>query len=183
MKAKPARMARNEARRLANEAARIRAGAATGKASQAEPAEPADRDGLVWLGQKRRLTAEQLREAFVYRDLMRDGGEVSLRSALEGGTGGGSAGPRSPSPLVSLASARRELLVLRMVVLRGQCDMLTAMDGVCGAGHTLRYLAGNDMAGRPDKHRARDLEVLLKAALDLIVAFRNEPKITAQIAR
>lgn len=140
---------------------------AAGRAADRE--EPANRDGLVWLGQKRRLTPEQMREAFRYRDLFRDAGEVALRSALDIGTGGCGVGGASPSPLVSLASARRELIVLRMLVLRGEDDMLTAMDGVCGGGHTLRGLAGGN------QQRARDLEVLLKAALNLILAYRREP--------
>lgn len=141
-------------------------------AAPAEVKDPsAGKDGLVYLGQKGRLTPAQVREGFVYRDLVRDGGEVALRSCLNGGVGGGGVGTAAPSPLVSLASARRELLVLRQVVLRGQCDMLTVMDGVCGAGLTVRALAGGDQP------RARDLEVLLKAALDLIIAFRKEPGI------
>ncbi|HEY3694078.1 hypothetical protein [Phenylobacterium sp.] len=132
----------------------------------ADPAPPADRDGLVWLGEKKRLTPDQLKAAFHYRDAFRDAGEVSLKSALDVGVGGGGYGPATPSPLVSLTTARRALLVIRYQVLRGQVDMLTVMDGVCGAGHTLRGLAGGD------KHRARDLEILLKAALDQVVAFR-----------
>jgi hypothetical protein len=55
------------------------------------------------------------------------------------------------------------------VVLRGQVDMLTVMDGVCGQGYTLRYLAGGD------KHRAAELLVALRLALDMLVAYRAGP--------
>lgn len=147
-------------------------GAAVVRASAAprpEP-EPCDRDGLVWLQQKRRLTTGQLREAFLYRAAFRDAGEVSLKSALEA-EGGAGYGPASPSPIVSATSARRELLVVRFQVLRGQGEMITVMDGVCGCGHTPRALAGGD------KHKARDFETILRVALDLLLAFRAEPKI------
>lgn len=127
------------------------------------------RDGLMWLKQKNRLTAEQMKAALWCSDLIRDGGEVALRSCLEAEGGGGSATARSPSPIVSRTSAKRELLIVRWVVLRGQKDMILVIDGVCGARHTLRYLAGGK------QQRARDLEVLLKAALDQIVEYRKEP--------
>jgi hypothetical protein len=133
-------------------------------------AEMDGRDGLIWLKQKGRLVAEQISAALWVSDLIRDAGDVALRSCLDDTGGGGSATARSPSPLVSQTSARRELLVVRWVVLRGQADMILVVDGVCGARHTLRYLAGGD------KHRARDLEVALKLALDQIAAFRKEPK-------
>ncbi len=128
------------------------------------------RDGLMWLRQKKRLLTDQLASAFWVSDLIRDAGDVALRSCLDDAGGGGSATARSPSPIVSQTSAKRELLVVRWVVLRGQADMILVVDGVCGARHTLRYLAGGD------KHRARDLEVALKLALDQISAFRKEPK-------
>lgn len=127
------------------------------------------RDGLLWLKQKNRLTQSQIAAGFWVSDLIRDAGDVALRSCLDDNGGGGSATARSPSPLVSLTTAKRELMVVRWVVLRGQTDMLLVVDGVCGARHTLRYLAGGN------QQRARDLEVLLRAALDQIAEFRKEP--------
>ena len=54
-----------------------------------------------------------------------------------------------------------ELFVIRHQILAGQYDMLTALDGVCGVGHTLREL-GKTQA------RAIALEQALMCALDLI---------------
>jgi hypothetical protein len=128
------------------------------------------RDGLVWLMQKGRLSPAQGKVAVWLSDLIRDAGDVALKSCLDDSVGGGGRpGATSPSPLVSLTTARRQLLVVRWQVLRGQPDMVLVVDGVCGARHTIRYLAGGD------KHRARDLEVTLKLALDLVLAHRAEP--------
>lgn len=124
------------------------------------------RDGLAWLKQKGRITALQLKAAMWCSDLIRDAGEVALPSCLEVSGCGGSAGGPSPSPIVSRTDAKRHLFVVRYQVLRGQPHMLMVIDGICGARHTLRYLAGGD------KHRARDLETILKIALDLVAEFR-----------
>lgn len=127
------------------------------------------RDGLMWLKQKNRLKADQLKAALWCSDRLRDAGEVALRSCLEAGVGGGRPDQSSPSPLVSMTTAKRELFVLRFQVLRGQKDMILVIEGVCGARHTLRYLAGGD------KHKARDLEMALRLALDLVAAWLKEP--------
>jgi len=126
------------------------------------------RDGLEWLSQKRRLSDEQLVEANAYRALYRDAGEVAMRSCLDVGAGGGGVGPKAYADAVLVAStnARRELQAIRGVVLRNQVEMLTVMDGVCGLGWTVRALAGGDQG------RARELEALLRCALDLVAAWR-----------
>jgi hypothetical protein len=140
-----------------------------GRPAVANDPEMDGRDGLLWLGQKRRLTAEQLQAAFRYRDRVRDAEPVSIRCALDGDGAGSDPSTRSPSPVLSLTSAKRELFVIRWQVLRGEADMLTVMDGVCGAGHTLRYLAGGS------QRRAADLEAILKVALNLVAAWAKEP--------
>lgn len=143
-------------------------GAVVKVAVKAEPREDLARDGLDWLVRKRVLTVAQLFECRAWRDGVRDAGEVEMRSCLNVGVGGGS-NEGTLARVHAMSSARRQLFEGRYVVLRGQVDMLTVMDGVCGQGYTLRYLAGGD------KHRAAELLVTLKLALDLLVAFRAGP--------
>jgi hypothetical protein len=126
------------------------------------------RDGLAWLIRKNQLTPAQVAEAKAWRDGVRDAGEVEMRSCLNIGVGGGS-NEGALARVQAMSTARRLLFAGRYVVLRGQVDMLTVMDGVCGQGYTLRYLAGGD------KHRAGELMVTLKLALDLLVAYRAGP--------
>jgi hypothetical protein len=133
-------------------------------------------DGLVWLQGRKRLSAAQLLEAWEYRRLFRDAGDLSMKSqigALLDARGGGAGGADLQTSIVGTTAARRRLFILRHQVLRTQTDMLTVMDGVCGVGHTLRDLAGGD------KHRARDLEVILGVALDLLAAHRTAAKSSA----
>ncbi|WP_337186594.1 hypothetical protein [Phenylobacterium sp.] len=138
------------------------------RAARTTPAktEPEMRDGLQWLIDKGRLTAAQRVVAGRYRDGYRDAGEVSTRSCLDASVGGGGV---ALSPVEAMSDARRQMFVWRYAVLRGQVDMLTVLDGVCGAGHTVRYLAGGDQG------RARELEAVLKVALDMLVAFEAGP--------
>lgn len=130
------------------------------------------RDGLEWLVSKRRISEAQFAEGMRYRALFRDGGPVSMRSCLDMGAGGGAAGPKGYADDVVVAStaARQELDLIRGAVLRGQAEMLAVMDGVCGLGWTVRALAGGDQG------RARELEALLRAALDQVDAWRGGKK-------
>jgi hypothetical protein len=128
-----------------------------------------ERDGLAWLIKKHRLNGAQQREAMLYRQGFRDAGEVTMRSCLNVGVGGGETVGLPDAAVFAMTQARRAIFIARYQVLRGQVDMLTVMDGVCGHGYTLRYLAGGD------RHRADVLEVALKLALDLLVAFRAGP--------
>lgn len=126
---------------------------------------PKDRDGLVWLIQKKRLTPEQQRTAKTWRDAARDATGVSIKSCIDD-TASGSGGPawqRLQAAYVATAASKAWLDQMRREVLRGQVDMLTVMDGVCGAGHTLRDLAGGN------DRRAGELEAVLRVALDVLV--------------
>lgn len=142
-------------------------------ASAAPRAEDDGKDGLLWEVGKKRLTKAQAEEAMAYRKGFRDAGEVSVRSCLDVGVGGGQLSYLPGAAVLSMTAARRELFTARYKVLRGQVDMLTVMDGVCGLGHTLRHLAGGD------RHRADELRVALKLALDMLVAYRAGPPASA----
>ena len=132
------------------------------KVSQLPP--PQDRDGLLWLIKKRRLTATQIATAKQWRDAVRDAGGVSIRSCIDDSSTGGGSAPwlRLQAAYVASAASKTWLEQMRHDVLRGQVDMLTVMDGVCGAGRTLRELAGGN------DRRAGELEAVLRVALDVL---------------
>lgn len=145
--------------------------------------EPSDKDGLLWLYKKKRLTQPQLAAAFHYRDLFRresaSGG--TLKSFLDVSAGGGvyNGGNGGGLPLggqYTDAQAKLELFVIRELTLGKQEDLLIVMNGVCGVGHTVRYLAGNNQL------RASELEAALRIALDLLVKVRRDKDAAAQKA-
>lgn len=125
------------------------------------------RDGLAWLVKKRRLNEAQAVEAAKYRLGFRDdGGEVEgVKSCLEIGIGGGGEGGRQAA-LAAMSDARRDYLLIVGSVLWHDPQLTAVMDGVCGRGYTLSYLAGNN------HHKAAELETMLKTALNLVVAWR-----------
>lgn len=125
---------------------------------------PQDRDGLLWLIKKKRLTPTQISTAKQWRDAVRDAQGVSIRSCIDDSASGVGSAPwlRLQSAYVASAASKAWLEQARSEILRGQVDMLTVMDGVCGAGRTLRELTGGN------DRRAGELEAVLKVALDLI---------------
>lgn len=146
---------------LAASAAGVRAAVA------ATRPEPADRDGLDWLARKGRLSPARRAAADYYRSVLRDAGDEVIKSCLNVTVGGPGVPGAVEAGAAGTADAKRELFRLRWVVLGGQADLHTVMDGVCGAGHTLRQLAGE---GSDDqvKQRAKVLEAILMVALDLV---------------
>lgn len=133
------------------------------KAAPAGKAGPLKREGLEWLFKKGRLTPPRLRAALFYQRRFADNDGVSLKSCIDPTSTGGAPGPGMYFDIgvVTVTQAKRELFVIRHQILAGQYDMLTALDGVCGVGHTLREL-GKTQA------RAIALEQALMCALDLI---------------
>lgn len=124
---------------------------------------PQDRDGLLWLIKKKRLNTAQIQVAKTWRDAVRDAGGVSIRSCIDD-TATGSGGPawqRLQAAVAAASASKAWLEHMRQDILCGQIDMLTVMDGVCGAGRTLRELAGGN------DRRAGELEAVLRVALDL----------------
>lgn len=129
------------------------------------PPEPTDRDGLLWEARKSRLTKPQLREGLHYRALIRapaaGAAKVSDLLAIGGGGGGSMLGGSYGD-----AAAQLELFVIRAHLLGNEPDLILVMDGVCGMGHTLRYLAAGKQV------RAHELMSALRIALNLMVASR-----------
>lgn len=163
---------RRELRKQAPTAPRLPKADASAKVVKVAPAEkaaePANRDGLVWLAKKKRLTIPQIGAGFYYRDLFRTASPGSVKSCVEGlgGVGGGHVASLPFGGQYTDSAAQLELFVIRSLTFADQPDLVTAMDGVCGVGHTLRYLAGGD------RHRADQLEVALRIALDLLTSVR-----------
>lgn len=141
------------------------AGRPAATVAKAPAAGDLDRDGLDWLKRKGRLTPRRTQAAELYRRAFRNADGPSVKSCLDVTVGGGTG--RVEAVLVGSAAAKRELFALRWVVLGGQEDLLTVCDAVCGVGHTLRALAGDDGSDR-SKRRQAALEAVLMVALDLI---------------
>lgn len=153
---------------------------APGAGPVAKAQEPSDRDGLLWLAKKKRLKHLQVQEGLYYRGLYRrgstDGG--TIRSCLDVRVGGGSG--QGGLPLggdFNDAQSKLELFVVRQIVLHGQVDVLTVMDGVCGLGHSVRFLAGGDQM------RAAQLEAVLRVALDQMASNRKVKEAAQQSQR
>jgi hypothetical protein len=130
--------------------------------------DPGPKDGLEWLIKKKRIDRAQAAAAYRLRLGFRDdgGGVEGVVSCLEIGGGGGSS-DGVQHRLAAVTDARREYLLVIGQVLWGEPQMVAVVDGVCGRGYTLRYLAGQD------RHRADELEAVLKAALSLVVAWKK----------
>lgn len=127
---------------------------------------PQDRDGLLWLISRNRLTPPRARAAKAYRQDFREASSAgpTLKSCLDVREGYGKGLPASgpTGEVIYALDAQRSLFRKRFAVLRGQADLLDVLDGVCGRGLTLRELAGGN------GHKAASLETLLKVALDLL---------------
>lgn len=131
---------------------------------KAQP-EPADRDGLVWLAKKGKLTKAQARAGFHYRDLVRaaPAGGLKVVDLCGAGGGGGMGGGLPLGGSFGDQQAALELFVIRNFTLGKEPDMILVMDGVCGMCHTVRYLAGNDQL------RSHELLAALRIALNLLI--------------
>lgn len=126
-----------------------------------------DEDGLDRLIRRGKLTPLQIEMARRYRRVGRLAlsGGGSLRSCLDTSPGGGGSAMPGPGEGFEISAAKREFHTMRWVTLRGQTDVLTALDGVLITGHTLLYLAGGEGKGA----RAAELLVALTIGLDLLV--------------
>lgn len=133
-----------------------------------------DEDGLDRLIRKGKLRGERLAMARHYRAIGRlaeqEGG--AIRSCLDDTVRGGQWGLPGEGQAFSLVAAKREMLVMRHQVLRGQSDILTALDGVLIGGHTLLALAGGSSS------KSAELMVAMNIGLDLL-ADHASPKVKA----
>lgn len=132
-----------------------------------------DEDGLHRLVRKKRLTADQMRAASSLRSLAKlaelAGGPA--KSCLDIGVGGGQGTglPVHDGEAINALAAKRELFRLRWTVLKGEPEMMVVLDGIVVAGHTTMKLAGGD------QQRARELEAVLRVALNMLHLDRHPP--------
>lgn len=136
---------------------------------------PMDRDGLLWLIQRNRLTPVRGREAKAYRADFREAAAEgpSVKSCLDIQVRGTAKTDGHGGKVVSALDAQRRLFRKRWVYLRGQADLIEVVDGVCGRGLTLRELAGGPVNSA--SARAATLEALLMVALDQLAKGDVEP--------
>lgn len=164
--------ARNQQRQAQHAAARGEKDVAALKPAP-EPT-PLVRDGLAWLITKGKLSERRQRAAMAYRQAFRDAmADVALRSCLDQTVSAGF-GPRAgpATTILGNADAQRLLFRFRWVTIGFMEDVedaRIALDGVCGAGRTIRELAGGD------KPRSDALLKTLQTALDAI-AQQVDPK-------
>lgn len=122
-----------------------------------------DRDGLLWLRKKRRISARRFDACTEYRIHYREPEEGAMKSCLDDSPhGSGTGGNPADGYNAGKIDAKRKLFELRFVALRGHPEMIAVMDGIAGGGLTTREMAGGD------KHRAAELETVLGVAADLI---------------
>lgn len=149
-------------------------GAAPREIKVAKGGPDAREDGLDRLAKSKRsrLDPDRLAQAYRYRRLGRLAQLIggSIRSCLNDTPGGGADGlPKSDAGMAHAVDAKRELLRLRAMVLRGEEDMITVLDAVCLNGMTITTLAGGD------GNRGRELMAVLKVALQLLHLEQNPP--------
>lgn len=121
-----------------------------------------DRDGLLWLRKKRRISIRRFLAAGTYRQAFREPQEGSMKSCLDDTARGGGTSGRPPDNNLRRVDALRLLHDFRTDALKSHAEMIAVMDGVAGGGLTLREMAGGD------KHRAAELETIFGLACDLI---------------
>lgn len=173
------RKAANEEQRRRAKAAPplVKAKAAPARKVKGEVWRLGDRDGLVWLVERGRLTVRRATAALDWRFAYRAAEGVPLKSCLDPQLARGS-GQRAfqPPAMETPAEAKRWLFEMRWLVLKGQADIVGVLDQVVGQGLILRDLAGGD------GHKAATLEALLKAGLDM-VAEHADPTVRRLVAR
>ena len=104
-----------------------------------------DRDGLLWLIQKGKLTGDERRGCEAYRAAYRHPAAGRLKSCIDPTRGD------APADLIRLdgqaeaLDAARRLERYRTVCLRGDAAAIQLMDAVCGGGLTVQaYLGTSD---------------------------------------
>lgn len=143
---KQQRAARKTALALrAQRAAAIAVGGAKSAAPRraaAAPPKVEDRDGLLWLIQKGRLSPDERRGCEAYRAAYRTPPAGSIRSCIDPTRGGGSGDMARLDGVAQALDAARRLERYRTVCLAGDAAAIMLMDAVCGGGLTVQAFLG-----------------------------------------
>lgn len=130
---------------MAVRAAAIAVGAAKTAARPRRAAAPPkveDRDGLFWLIDKGRLSADERRGCEAYRAAYRHPPAGSIRSCIDPTRGDGKADVARLDGVAEALDAARRLERYRAVCLAGDPAAIMLMDAVCGGGLTVQAYLG-----------------------------------------
>ncbi len=131
----------------AQRAAAIAVGGARTAAPRLRSAPPKvdDRDGLLWLIDKGRLSSDERRGCEAYRAAYRHPPAGSIRSCIDPTRGDGSGDIVRLDGVASYLDAQARLERYRCVCLAGDAAAIMLMDAVCGGGLTVQaYLRSAD---------------------------------------
>lgn len=128
----------------AQRAAAIAVGGAKAAAPRLKAAPPKveDRDGLLWLIQKGKLSADERRGCEAYRAAYRHPPAGSIRSCIDPTRGDGSGDMARLDGVAQALDAARRLERYRAVCLAGDTAAIMLMDAVCGGGLTVQAYLG-----------------------------------------
>lgn len=129
---------------LAQRAAAIAVSGAKAAAPRrpAAPPKVEDRDGLLWLIQKGKLSADERHGCEAYRAAYRCPPAGSIRSCIDPTRGDGSGDMARLDGVAQALDAARRLDRYRTVCLAGDTAAIMLMDAVCGGGLTVQAYLG-----------------------------------------
>ena len=101
-----------------------------------------DRDGLLWLIHKGKLSADERRGCEAYRAAYRHPPAGSIRSCIDPTRGDGQGDMMKLDGVAAAVDAARRLERYRTVCLAGDAAAIMLMDAVCGGGLTVQAYLG-----------------------------------------
>lgn len=173
-------MLSNRQQRQAKKAAMARK-AATPKGDKPAPIvrlnpKPEDRDGLLWLSKKGRLSQAEERGLRAYRAAYREPEAGTIRSNLDDSVGSGTGGFPMDTSASSL-DAKRRLFSYRHTCLSGDTQSIELLDAVCGGGLSIPAFLGTS-----DSRKVLEATTTLKLCgrlIDLLVVDASPQRATA----
>jgi hypothetical protein len=108
----------------------------------AAPPKVEDRDGLLWLIHKNKLSPDERRGCEAYRAAYRTPPAGSIRSCIDPTRGDGSGDMARLDGVAQALDAARRLERYRSACLSGDAAAIMLMDAVCGGGLTVQAYLG-----------------------------------------
>jgi hypothetical protein len=110
--------------------------------ASAAPPKVEDRDGLLWLIHKNKLSADERRGCEAYRAVYRHPPAGKIRSCIDPTRGDGKGDLIRLDGVADYVDAMRRLERYRAVCLGGDRAAIMLMDAVCGGGLTVQAFLG-----------------------------------------
>lgn len=132
---------------------------------KAEPPKLEERDGLVWLIHKGKLSDDERRGCAAYRAAYRHPPAGSIRSCIDPTRGDGSGDMARLDGVAQALDAARRLERYRRVCLAGDAAAITLMDAICGGGLTVQAFLGTT-----DSRAVLEAVTVLRMSGRLVVA-------------